>query len=207
MSITTAYPLSWPIGWPRVPHRTGSQFGKHSIADCTAEILRQLSLLSARSIVISTNLQLRQDGLPKSNQSAPADPGAAVYFQLRKSVYREPKWHTITTDHVLACDKWTRVEDNLWAIGKHTEALRGQQRWGVGSIDQAFAGYTALPAAGETSGEAWWQVLSVPATANADAINQAYRAKARAAHPDTGGSDEAMSRLNAARDAGLKAAK
>mgnify|MGYP000042659843 CR=1 FL=1 len=209
VSSTTAYPLSWPVGWPRVVSRGRSDFGRHSIAQCTDEIVRQLNLLSAKTIVISTNLQLRMDGLPKSNQSAPADPGAAVYFKLKKPSIKgkDGQWRQVFTDHVLACDKWGRVEDNLWAIAKHIDAIRGQKRWGVGSIEQAFAGYTALPAAGETSGEAWWQVLGVLPNASADAINQAYRGKARAVHPDTGGSDDAMSRLNVARDTGLKTVK
>lgn len=207
MSNTTAYPLSWPVGWPRTAFRHSSDFGRHSVADCTAEILRQLGLLSATSIVISTNLQLRLDGLPKSNRGMPADPGAAVYFKLKKGHWKDGKHHTVSTDHVLACDKWVKVEDNLWSIAKHVDALRGQKRWGVGSVEQAFAGYTALPAAGETAGEAWWQVLEVPANASPDVINQAFRAKARAAHPDTGGSDQAMTRLNTARDAGLRQAQ
>lgn len=73
------------------------------------------------------------------------DRGAAVYFEMKGKPVS------------LACDKWNRVEDNIWAIAKHIEALRGQQRWGVGSIEQAFRGYTALPAIGESSASEWWK--------------------------------------------------
>lgn len=143
-------------------------------------------LLGATSATISSNLELRQDGLPKSNQRQPNDVGVAVYFKLKKS------------DRVLACDKWARIEDNMWAIAKHIDALRGQQRWGVGSIDQAFAGCTALPAAGETSGETWWSVLGVNRTDSADLIRAAYRAKAKASHPDLGGTTEDFQRIQQA---------
>ncbi len=115
--------------------------------DCTAQIMAEISAINGVSLVISTNIELRNDGLPYSNRRAPADPGAAIYFILKKKPC------------VLACDRWDRVEDNLWAIAKHLEALRGQDRWGVGSVEQAFAGYTALPAPGESGAAVWYQVL------------------------------------------------
>jgi hypothetical protein len=54
-------------------------------------------------------------------------------------------------DRVLACDKWDRVADNIAAIAAHIDAIRRQDRYGVGTIDQAFAGYSALPPPGGTS--------------------------------------------------------
>ncbi len=182
-----SYPLSWPVSWARTNYRRGSDFGRHSIAECVDEITRQLKLLGATDIVISTNLRVRQDGLPYSNQAQPGDTGVAVYFKLRKA------------DRVLACDRWIRVEDNMWSIAKHIDALRGQQRWGVGSVEQAFAGYAALPAAGQSSGESWWSVLDVAATASNDDVRAAYRAKVKAVHPDMpSGSREAFDRVQAA---------
>jgi hypothetical protein len=45
------------------------------------------------------------------------------------------------------------------------------------------------------------ELLSLPLTFTADELQQAWREAARAAHPDAGGSDEAMAALNAARAA------
>lgn len=143
----------------------------------------------ARYVTLSANLVLRLDGQPRAGQPEPQDKGVAIYFQLDGR------------DTVLACDKWDRVADNIAAIAKHIEALRGIDRWGVGTAAQAFAGYQALPLP-----EQWWQVLEVPARASADEINAAYRVKARSAHPDSGGSNAAMARVNAARDEGLRKA-
>lgn len=179
-----SYPLSWPIQWPRVQSSRISEFGRRSIAECVDEMLHQLRLLSAHDVVISSNLKLRIDGLPISNQSQPTDRGVAVYFKLKKF------------NRVLACDKWTRIEDNMWAIAKHVDALRGQQRWGVGSIDQAFAGYTALP----SPSASWWDVLGVSAFASTDEIKAAYRAKAKTTHPDVGGKSDDFQRVQAAWD-------
>ncbi len=51
-----------------------------------------------------------------------------------------------------------------------------------------------------------WEVLGVPLDASVELINIAWRSKARAAHPDAGGSHEQMSALNAARDTMLRTA-
>lgn len=161
--------------------------------DCSDEIIREARAIGGQRLVISTNVELRQDGLPYSNRRAPDDQGAAVYFALKGKPC------------VLACDKWNRVEDNLWAIAKHIEALRGQERWGVGSVEQAFAGYTALPAPGESIAATWYNVLGVSATCTYEAALEAYRDEAMKCHPDRpGGSHEAMTRLNSSWDQARK---
>lgn len=193
------FPLSWPLGRPRSRTRQRAPFGttarsRHSskealtVSDAHQRLQTELDLLGAQAVVLSTNVELRLDGAPRGGQANPADPGAALYFKLRGR------------DTVLACDKWDRVADNIAAIAKHVEALRGMDRWGVGTIEQAFAGYQALPAP-----EQWWQVLDVGSLATPAEIERAYRRLAAGAHPDTGGSDAAMARLNAARNEGLAA--
>jgi hypothetical protein len=191
VSSAQAFPISWPTGITRTVSRKKSQFGAHSVAEGVKEIRRQLSLLSARLPVISSNIPLRMDGDPYSNPGRMQDPGVAVYFQLKGKPYCMP------------CDLWQSVEDNLWAVAKHIEAMRGMQRWGVGSIEQQFAGFKALAA---TSQEPWTTVLECDLSADAETINARYKALARSAHPDAGGSHEMMSRLNTARDSALAAA-
>lgn len=108
------------------------------------------------------------------------DPGAAVYFNLRYE--RVNKY--ITMPVALACDRWNTVEENLSAIGRHIEALRAQERWGVGRIEQAFRGYTAIPE--KTGGISWWEVLQVTINASADEIRDSYHRMAKIFHPDSG---------------------
>jgi hypothetical protein len=156
------------------------------MADARAFLAGELGRLGACRTILSTNVELRLDGLPMSNRAMPKDPGAAVYFDFSGKPV------------ALACDKWLRVEDNVYAMGKHIEALRGQQRWGVGRIEQAFRGYLAIPE--RTGGSAWWDVLGVAVNASPDQAREAFLAKARLTHPDAGGSTEAMVVLNAAWD-------
>jgi hypothetical protein len=170
-----AYPLSWPVGWPRteVHRRAKSAFAERTLAKARDFVLDELRMLGARGVIISTNIELRQDGLPRSGRRAPIDTGVAVYFSLKGRPC------------VLACDAWNKVEDNLWAIGKHVEAIRGQERWKVGTVEQAFSGYQALPA---PTPDEWWNVLGVPRDTHEDGVRMAYRALAIAYHPDSGGS-------------------
>jgi hypothetical protein len=150
----------------------------------------EIGRMSGQYAVLSTNIELRRDGLPYSGQKPPADVGAAVYF-LRKG-----------KQMTFACDRWDRVQDNIHAIAKTIDAIRGIERWGSSDMmERAFAAFEALPAP-----EQWWQVLGVRSDATVFEIDRAYRDLAKDAHPDRGGSDEQMSRLNAARDAGRRAA-
>jgi hypothetical protein len=200
----TAYPLSWPFGWKRTPThlRQRAAFGKNransygwqtkdrlTLEQARARLVGELDRLGARDEVLSTNLQLRLDGWPKSGQRVPDDPGAAVYFDYAGR------------PTVLACDKWDRVEDNIAALAKHIEAMRGMDRWGVGSVEQAFTGYQALPAP-----DPWWKLLGLDGPVRDEsAIKSAYRKASTAAHPDRpGGSHDRMAAVNAARDEGLK---
>lgn len=202
MSVS-AYPLSWPTGWIRTragQHQRArfsqtSYSGNYasskpvSVATARERLQGELDRLGARNVVLSTNLELRLDGQPRSDRSEPYDSGAAVYFDLEGKAT------------VLACDRWDRVADNIVALAKHIEAMRGMDRWGVGSLEQAFTGYQALPAP-----DPWWKVLGLlgPTRSERD-IKQAYRIAAADSHPDRpGGSHDKMAELNAARDEGLK---
>src|SRR5690606_24132591 len=139
-------------------------------------------------LTLSTNYELRLDGRPRRDRGQPSDPSAAFYFELDGQ------------PHVLACDRWGTVADNVAAIAAHIEALRGQERWGVADLKQAFAGHVALRPA-----EPWWKFLGVDRAARASEIRSAWRKLAQEAQPDRpGGSDAAMARLNAARDEGLR---
>ena len=197
MSDPTAYPLAWPIGWKRAPYRIRSRFGrsytqKPSVADGVEFVERELDRLGAELICISTNLQPTLSGRPRANQATPSDPGVAVYFDLDGH------------QRVLACDAWDRIGCNLTAIGKHIEALRGMERWGVGNLEQAFTGYTGLP---EHASELHWRtVLGFEDGEQVDesAVQRRYRASAIMKHPDRGGTHDDMARLNRARDQALR---
>lgn len=185
-----SFPLRWPEGWPRAKSRSRSKF-KTTLFNAADEIFREINRLGAPNGIISSNIPLRLDGRPRGGQAVPIDTGVAVYFSLGGKRC------------VIACDKWLKPEENLWAIVKHIESLRGQDRWGCGSMERAFAGYTAIPE--KTGGISWWEVLGVQQDASEEVITAAYRALAKKHHPDVAKLDpnqrserinDAMVRLN-----------
>jgi len=197
--VTQAYPLQWPQGRPRRRLRKAAPFGKQgprgyrvelTVADARERLQMEVDLLRAGSVVLSTNVELRLDGLPRSGRGEPNDPGVALYFSLSSK------------PHVLACDTYMRVADNIAALAAHIEATRKIERLGVATAAEMFAGFQALPAPGSTP---WWQVLAVQPSASVQEIEAAFRRLARERHPDRpGGSHDMMADLNRARDAGLK---
>jgi hypothetical protein len=207
MTEITAYPLSWPMGWRRHQsherqsarfskgrtqlsvdgHSTWQKYDKVTIGESVRRVVTELGRMGVPDwdVVISSNLEVRLDGLPRSNQRAPDDPGIAVYWGKGKA------------KRCMAIDRYDRIADNLAAVAATLYAMRAIERHGGAEIlDRAFTGFIALPAP-----EQPWQVLGVGANATADEIEAAYRKLAAKHHPDrpTGSAAE-MARINAARD-------
>lgn len=198
----TSYPLSWPHGWARNRTRQKARFSSDggtrlvTISDGLRRLEAELKRLGVASwdVIVSSNLVLGQRGMPLANQAEPTDPGVAVYFKL----HDKPR--------VLACDRWRRTAENLASIAAHIDAIRRVDRYGVGTLDQAFAGYTALPPPGADNRAPWRAILEIGnGTATRSMIDTHYKILAKAAHPDVpGGSHEAMAQLNQARDAAMQ---
>ncbi len=189
MSAIDAFPLQWPSHWSRTEYPEYSSFSRnHTIGRARDGVIDELRRMGVdpNTIVISTNLELRKDGLPYANRRVPDDPGVAVYF------VRDGRQMCIP------CDKWNRIQDNLHAIKLTIEALRGVDRWGAKSMmDAMFQGFEALPA---QSQHGWWVVLGVERDALKARVRSAYRDAVLAHHPDRGGDPETFYRIQAAYD-------
>jgi len=208
-----SFPLAWPTGWKRTAahQRMRAKFSKGvqqynsegqatwtrktdlSIAQALERVMGELRTMGVElsKVIISTNLELRNDGLPRSGQRAPSDPGVSVYWNARGQ----------KNQRCMAIDRYDRVQDNLAAIAATLNAMRAIERHGGAEIlDRAFTGFAALPAP-----EQPWQVLGVSSHATPDEVRTAYRRLASDFHPDRGGDEQQMMRINAARDALLSA--
>jgi DnaJ-domain-containing protein 1 len=145
------------------------------------EVVKQLDLLRARNVVISTNMQPRGDGLPYAKQREPQDSGVAVYFDLNGE------------QQCIPCDKWDTVAQNLRAVALTIEALRGIERWGAKEmVNAAFRGFKALPAEAiitPYTAKPWHEVLELAPTASPETIKAAYRSMLHRHHPDKGGDE------------------
>lgn len=218
----TRYPLAWPAGWKRTQasYRKSANFSKargyrdagrqslsvyDGVKRCVAELERMG--IGENDLLISTNVETRMDGLPRSDRGEPGDPGVAVYWRTRKG-----------SDKVMAVDLYDRVADNLAAIAATLDAMRAIERHGGAAIlDRAFTGFTALPApivAGMK--KPWRDVLEFfdsPRKLEAEDIQARWRRLVGEHHPDKGPESERAARtaktaeLNTARDEALQELK
>ena len=200
MATPTRYPLQWPEGWKRMPsyQRKSATFKRQgkalTVFDGVQRVVDEMERLGVHQddVIVSTNLQTRLDGLPRSNQARPGDPGVCVYWKPAKSPMR-----------CMAVDRYDEVQDNLAAVAATLEAMRSIERHGGAAIlDRAFTGFAALPA--PVGGKRdWWTVLELPSTASQAEIRDAFNRLAREHHPDRGGTYERMAEIIRARDEAL----
>jgi hypothetical protein len=188
--MADVYPLQWPQGWARSTVQRASKFRTSNTA-ARKLLVAELDRLKASGVVISTNVPLKADGTMRMDRE-PVDSGVAVYFQ------RDGK------QVVFACDQYDIMADNLQAIAKTIEAMRGIERWGAGEMmDRAFSGFKGLPAKA-SDGEDCWKVLELPPMSPAHLVKLVHRDLTRKLHSKEAGYEE-FSRINVARDDALRA--
>lgn len=194
-SLPPPYPLHWPDDLERNRESiTGrfkqtSEYGFKNRITITiaylriAEVMRKLGIADGL-FVVSTNIELRLDGKPRSNPGKIIDHGAAVWWLDNGELF------------YMANDQYERVADNMAAIAATLEAFRTIARHGgYNTMKRAFQGFTPLPAPTEPK---WWQILEVAENASLEAVEQGYKRKRSKAHPDNGGDDETFYRVEVA---------
>ena len=191
--MTVAYPLQWPQHKPRTPSydRVHGRFGKRRerfgiepitlsqgckrVRDELGKYGKRFYRVDMDGIVISTMLQVRKtDGMPRSGQRKPDDPGAAVYFDLDN----KPR--------CIPCDKYIRLEDNIAAIAGAIECLRTLERYDTSMAEAAYTGFDALPPPDHIMSRSWRDVLNYYGNSLHECESNYKSARAKS-HPDRGG--------------------
>jgi hypothetical protein len=167
----------------------------------TLELLeRETAALGASLVVLQVDAsesEIRRDGMLRANARV-GFPGVRVSFESR---------HGPLT---YATDRYDHWQDNVRAVALSLEALRAVDRYGVSGSGEQYRGWTALNAEPHTrmtveqaagfiaahagNGYVPAEVLAVP-----EVRSSAFRAAARALHPDYGGDPEQFRRLTEAR--------
>ena len=186
-----SFPLYWPVGYKRKSNRIWSRF-KITMDKAQRFLRDELSRMGAVDLIISTNIPVRKDGMLYADwmNKKIDDPGVAIYFKYKGK------------DVSMCCDQYNKIWENIYALGKGIEALRGMERWGVSDfLDRAFTGFAALPPVKEE--QTWCEVLEVQPWADAAQIKEAFRSKAMLHHPDRGGDSDMFDKIKKAHDQGL----
>ncbi len=129
---------TWPL---RKSARTSANFknakGRISLSQTLADLDREMNQLGARGIVIQTghgSWAIRQDGQLRADARLPAHPGVILRWKTG--------WAAKEQAFALESDQYDHWLDNLRAIAKSIEALRGIDRWGT-SAGRQWRGYLA----------------------------------------------------------------
>lgn len=199
--------VSWTHGG-EVP-RKNSPFRVSPIR--TQDDLRcELAAIGVGRAVIQADLEesdIRLDGVPRAN----------ARFRSGRVVlsFEHPKAGAMS----MPCGAFADLWDNLRAITKTLEALRTVDRYGVTQRSEQYTGWKQLPPQGSAIVASEFATVedaarfllktagirpddvSIRQTIESDeALRTPYRFAAAVAHPDAGGSDALMAKVNAARD-------
>lgn len=197
-----------PKARPGHPYYRRSPFKGRTPLD---ELERELAHLKATDIVIESGhdrTQIRNDGWPRGG-SAPAHFDVRLFFKCKHGTLR------------YECNAFDSWEGNLRAIGLWLQRQRlAIEEWGIGTGGEAYRGFAALPAGSAIEGPEWataedaarfliecsgWQGFhpqhGPPLVVNdREVLIRVWKDAAKKAHPDAGGSNELMSKVNRAKE-------
>jgi len=174
MTIKNAYPLDWPAGWP-VTSSEDRKRARYTVSFDRAQmdLIKELVRLDRSNhdmAIISADIPVRRDGMHYASYKKPDNPGVSVFF------YRDGK------PHVIACDTWDLVKDNMRAVGLTIEALRALERTGAsGILDRAYSGFEQLP----YWSNSWVNTLEMQdMEITPENVKKQFRTLAQKYHPD-----------------------
>lgn len=191
-----AYPLDWPIDYKRTPvqKKKCSQF-KNTLGAARDFLKEEVRRLGGKGLIISTNVPVKQNGdlYADFGRYKIEDPGVAIYFD----------WND---KHILmCCDQYYKVWENITALAKAIQAIRGLERWGVSEfLERAFTGFKALPEHTESETSIWETLGLSTKPASVEIVKSAFRERSKIVHPDKAtGSREAFTELQNAYEKAL----
>lgn len=151
---------------------------------------RELRMLRARDVVMQIDCaesDIRLDGRMRAT-ARPLSPQSALAFNTPK----DPM--------LFCCGRYRTWNDNIRAIALGLEALRKLDRYGIVQTDEQYRGWKAI---GATSTPDWVDVLAAysgwPHHEVRNDPDGAYHAALFKAHPDHGGTREAVEEVRQAK--------
>jgi hypothetical protein len=193
--------LDWPTGFERTDDadREPNNRIKVSLAQAFDGVEQELARLGVDEGSYRYDFdapQRKTDQRPYSRAN-PDDPG----FVLR--------WKMDAANYAVACDAYSRLRDNVRAIGLYLREKRKMEQRPVETGESEFAN-ARLPPAGEdqavVAAEAATpahQILGVDPDASDEEVQEAARERLLEAHPDHGGSAAELAEIRNAREAML----
>jgi hypothetical protein len=193
--------LDWPAGFERTSpaERSANHNYDVTLARAFSDLETELDRLDVDEYRYSFDARQRKTDQRPYSRASPDDPG----FVLR--------WTMEGYQHAVACDRYSRLRDNVRTIGLYLREKRKMEQRPVETGESEFANARLPPAdedddvivAGNGAREPPHEILEVDPDADDDVVEAAFRAKVSDAHPDQGGSRDELQKLQTAREAML----
>ncbi|WEL30601.1 Molecular chaperone DnaJ [Haloferax volcanii] len=185
--------INWPANFERTPSsdRVPNRDFKVSLAKAFIDLERSLDRIGVDDFDYEFDARQRQkDKRPYANAS-PDDPSFVV------------RWTKNGEQFAVACDRHTRLRDNVRMVGLYLEEKRKMEDRPVATGESEFAN-ARLPPASEDDVVAEplpkpHEILGVSPDAPDHVILGAYRELAREHHPDSGGDESEFKRIENAK--------
>lgn len=170
-------------------HYTSNEAGVDWTAT-TSLLEKELGYLDASNVILQMFVEpghIRVDGWIKQN-ARPYEPGIILSFDSKHGHLSYP------------CDTFTSWHGNIRAVAKGLEDLRRLDRYGITSHGEQYTGWLQITAA--SGGQTPQAVLAGLTGFSEDGVlkapKMAFRAAAKAHHPDFGGDAETMKQITEA---------
>lgn len=191
----------------------------------TVDLLKdELTRVNARRVALQTGHygdDIRMDGLPRVNAKTPRFPGVCLSFEKWiPNGQKNAQGQALGTYDLLEfpCATFNYWEDNLRAIALTLKSIRETKKYGVGRVDrdQHYEGFKHKRVEAQTGVQGKNGALTIESAAaviaacaeggwtteilmrSVDEMESAYRQAARNVHPDFGGTDHSMAKVNEA---------
>lgn len=176
--------VPWPVTKKRRAVRKRGPFSVN-LATAADRVEKEISLFTRNvgEVWIYANGKKGAYHAFLANQTVTNSPEVVVQFDLDGKEF------------LIAADAFDDPAQNLAGIAEEIKSMRARVRNGVQTLDEILSTFSALPAPPRPTVD-WREVLG-----NHDELvtaERAYKARSLKAHPDQGGTDEAMARLNEA---------
>ncbi|GAB3669578.1 J domain-containing protein [Halopiger thermotolerans] len=195
--------LDWPADFGRTDpdDRSPNNNFDVTLSKAFSDLETQLDRLDVEEFRYSFDARQRKKDKRPYSRANPDDPG----FVLR--------WTMDGNDYAVACDRYSRLRDNVRAVGLYLKEKRKMENRPVTTGQSEFATARLPPADGEAIAappvqsddvldEDPHEVLDVAPDAPDEIVKAAFRAQVKdlEGHPDTGGSSRRFQKLKRARD-------
>ena len=188
--------IDWPHGFERTDgvRRTRNNRFDLSLAETFDELEIELDRLgidvgpgSAPGFRYSFDAQQRNSDQRPYSRASPDDPG----FVLR--------WTMDGHDYAVACDRYSRLRDNVRTVGLYIREKRKMEQRPVETGESEFANARLPPGDGDgdaiVAREPPHAVLGVARDADREVVRGAARSLKKKHHPDAGGNRERFKRV------------